>query len=155
MKTNALLTSYRDMILSLNLGTVDGTCSVSKPLYLLAIMEAVQCGVLRENKIVFTNDFIRESFGRLYEQMNNNRKGFVSSFFIRPFFHLNTSPFYHLIWKEEIEAPKNSKTPSARYLRDNLLYAKFDDELWNLLQDAENRDYLRNSIIKRYLIYLN
>ncbi len=39
----------------------------------------------------------------------------------------------------------------GKYLRENLLYAKLDDELWELLQDAESREYLRESIVKRYL----
>lgn len=72
-------------------------------------------------------------------------------FFIRPFFHLSSAPFYHLIWKQESESPKKSTTPSAKYLRENLLYAKLDDELWELLQDAESREYIKQNIIRRYL----
>ena len=151
MIMNALIVTYRDMMLSLHLGAVNGKPSVSKPLYVLAIMEAIECGALKENKINLANDVIRKTFGKMYEQINGNRKGYGSSFFVRPFFHLNSSPFYHLIWKRETETPDNSITPSAKYLRENLLYAKLDDELWELLQDAESREYLRESIVKRYL----
>ena len=59
--------------------------------------------------------------------------------------------FYHLIWRQGLEPPVKTVTPSAKYLRENLLYAKLDDELWDLLQDAENREYLKRSIIERYL----
>ena len=38
-----------------------------------------------------------------------------------------------------------------KYLRENLLYAKFDDELWEILQDAESREYIRRNIITRFL----
>lgn len=75
----------------------------------------------------------------------------IKVFFIRPLFHLSSSPFYHLIWKQGIEPPSMSHTPSAKYLRENLLYAKLDDELWDLLQEAENREYLKRCIIDRYL----
>ena len=44
-----------------------------------------------------------------------------------------------------------SSTPSAKYLREHLQYAKLDDELWKLLQDADNREYFRRNIINRYL----
>ncbi len=151
MITNALLVTYKDMMLSLNLGTVEGRPSVSKPLYILAIIEAIEWDVLKENKIELGNDFIHKRFGQFYEHINDNRKGYDSSFFVRPFFHLNSSSFYHLIWKQEAEVPNNSSTPSAKFLRENLLYAKLDDELWQLLQDEESRAYLKRSIIKRYL----
>ena len=73
------------------------------------------------------------------------------STFLKPFYHLASSPFYHLIWKRDFESPSMSSSPSAKYLRENLLYAKLDDELWELLQDAENRDYIKQNIISRYL----
>lgn len=71
--------------------------------------------------------------------------------FIRPFFHLSSASFYHLIWKQGAEVLKKFTTPSAKYLREHLLYAKLDDELWELLQDAESREYIKQSIIRRYL----
>ena len=114
-------------------------------------MEAVEWGKMEKNQIDIDNDFIRNRFGQLYEQFNNNRKGFESAFFVRPYFHLCSAPFYHLIWQEGVKPPSNSATPSAKYLRENLLYAKLDDELWALLQEAESREYLKRSIIHCYL----
>lgn len=148
---DALSITYADMILSVNTGTIKGSVSVSKPLYILSVINAIESKALTENKIQPTNKFIRDEFGKLYEQVHNNRKGFMVDFFNRPFFHLGSSPFYHLIWKEGVEAPKSANTPSGKYLRENLLYAKLDDELWDLLQDADSREYLKQNIINRYL----
>lgn len=148
---NALLSIYTEMVLSLHTGSVNGNVAVSKPLYITAIIEATERRTLTRNEIMLSNEFIRERFGQLYEQVNGNRKGYELSFFIRPFFHLSSAPFYHLIWKQESESPKKSTTPSAKYLRENLLYAKLDDELWELLQDAESREYIKQNIIRRYL----
>lgn len=64
---------------------------------------------------------------------------------------LNTAPFYHLVWKEENRPPIKGHTPSAKYLQEHLLYAKLDDELWELLQNAEYREFIRKSIITRFL----
>lgn len=147
----ALLSVYAEMMLSLHTGCTNGKGSVSKPLFIMAIIEAVEWGTLSENKITLTNDFIRKRFGQLYEQVYSNRKGYEVSFFVRPFFHLSSASFYHLIWKQGVEQPKKSTTPSAKYLRENLLYAKLDDELWELLQDAESREYIKKNIIRRYL----
>lgn len=148
---NILLTTYLDMILSINIGNRNGQKSVSKPLCLLAIFDAIGNKELLSNKIIFPNEYINKRFGLQYEQTYKNQKGYEVSFFIRPFFHLASSEFYHLIWKKEVVPPSMSATPSAKYLREHLQYAKLDDELWELLQDAENRDYFRRKIINRYL----
>lgn len=148
---NVLLSTYADMVLSVHTGCVNGKIAVSKPLYLIAIMEAIEFQELNENKIDLFNVFVRKRFGQLYEQVNGNKKGYEISFFVRPFFHLDSAMFYHLIWKQGLEPPVKAVTPSAKYLRENLLYAKLDDELWNLLQVADNREYLKRSIIQRYL----
>ena len=115
------------------------------------IIEAIEWDALTENEIKISNEFIRKRFGQLYEQVNGNRKGYEVSFFVRPFFHLSSASFYRLIWKQGVEQSHKASTPSAKYLRENLLYAKLDDELWELLQDAENRDYIKQNIISRYL----
>lgn len=148
---NALLTIYTEMMLSIHTGSINGKVALSKPLYITSIIEAIEWDALTENEIMISNDFIRKRFGQLYEQVNGNRKGYEVSFFVRPFFHLSSASFYHLIWKQGVEQSKMVSTPSAKYLRENLLYAKLDDELWELLQDAENRDYIKQNIISRYL----
>lgn len=66
-------------------------------------------------------------------------------------YHLGSSEYYHLVWKTNSRPPMNTHTPSEKYLRENLMYAKFDDELWGILQDAESREYIRRNIITRFL----
>ena len=139
------------MILSIHTGSIDGKVALSNPLYITSIIEAIEWDALTENEIKISNEFIRKRFGQLYEQVNGNRKGYEVSFFVRPFFHLSSASFYRLIWKQGVEQSNKASTPSAKYLRENLLYAKLDDELWELLQDAENRDYIKQNIIRRYL----
>lgn len=148
---NALLSTYTEMILSIHTGSIDGKVALSKPLYITSIIEAIEWDALTENEIKISNEFIRKRFGQLYEQVNGNRKGYEVSFFVRPFFHLSSASFYRLIWKQGVEQSNKASTPSAKYLRENLLYAKLNDELWELLQDAENRDYIKQNIIRRYL----
>ncbi len=148
-----LLSSYCDMILSVKMGSRQGKTAISKPLLVYSIIEAIGNGQLEENKILFSNVFIQAVFGALYCHHNGiEQKRFLNSqFFIRPFFHLDSSQFYHLIWKDDQRPPMKSNTPSAKYLRENLLYAKLDDDLWNLLQSSENREYIKERIKERYL----
>ena len=148
---NALLSIYTEMMLSIHTGSINGKFALSKPLYITSIIEAIEWDALTENEIMISNEFIRKRFGQLYEQVKNPKKGYEVSFFVRLFFHLSSASFYHLIWKQGVELSKMASTPSAKYLRENLLYAKLDDELWELLQDAENRNYIKQNIISRYL----
>ena len=65
---------------------------------------------------------------------------------------MSSEPFYDLIWQE----PPNEKLlkhPSGKLLKEHLSFAKLDDELWELLQIPENREYLRNCIINQYLSF--
>ena len=146
----ALLVTYTDMILSLVLGNYRGNISLSKPLYLLSLIECVSYGKLCSNKINFDDVYLQQMFISKYEKVYGERTCCLSTF-LKPFYHLASSPFYHLIWKCGSESPSMSYSPSAKYLREHLLYAKLDDELWELLQDAESREYIKDNIIRRYL----
>ncbi len=148
---NLLLATYCDMMLSLDVGQKDGKKAISKPIYLLSLFDMIENGVLGSNCILFDNKHLRKRFGELYSKYNHSSKGFELSFFLRPYYHLGSSEFYHLIWKDDNSRPNNANTPSGKYLREHLQYAQFDDDLWNLLQDAESREYLNRNIIDRYL----
>lgn len=148
-----LLLSYCDMILSVKQGKWQGKTAISKPLLIYSIIEAIGNGQLKENKILFSNVYIQAVFRALYCHYNDveQKRFFNAQFFIRPFYHLRSSVFYHLVWKNEYVPPMKSKTPSAKYLSENLLYAKFDDDLWSLLQDKDNRKYIKERIKERFL----
>lgn len=136
------------MLLSLQLGNYKGIVSLSKPLYVLAIIDFTKA--IDSNRIYIDNLVIEQQFEKLYQRFQD---GFVYTRFayITPFFHLASSEFYHLAWNDRVEPPSMSSTPSAKYLREHLQYAKLDDELWKLLQDVDNREYFRRNIINRYL----
>lgn len=147
---NILLVAYKDMILSITQGHWEGSVSISKPIYMLAILDAIENNILSTNRIELNDVYVRNKFGEFYKQYNGNKKGYLAAFFIRPYYHLNSSDFYYLVWKEEIRPPIKGHTPSAKYLQEHLLYAKLDDDLWELLQNAEYREYIRKSIITRF-----
>lgn len=148
-----ILASYCDMILSVKLGNRNGQISISKPLLIYSIIEAIGNGQLKENEILFSNEFIYTDFMASYCHFNGveHNQTLNLQFYIRPFYHLGSSCFYHLVWKNEHIQPMKSNTPSAKYIRDNLLYAKLDDELWALLQSKENREYIKERIRERFL----
>ena len=66
---NMLLATYCDMILSTKTGNWKGQMSVSKFLYLMSIIEAIEYRYLLDNEISLENVFVRKSLGNY---MNNN-----------------------------------------------------------------------------------
>lgn len=146
-----LLQMYIDQLLSIKNGSKNGKSSLSKPLYLLSIIYCIEQNKLTSNEIHPDDDSIRSQFKQLYKQYRKEFDYRGDSTYYKPLFHLSTSPFYHLIWRDGVTPPNNNTSPSAKFLRDHLLYAKLDDKLWELLQDAESRELIKRSIIQKYL----
>lgn len=142
---------YGEMIASIKRGNHRGIFSNAKPLYLLSIIEYI--GEMSElhrgitNELSLKNVYIKRFYDSNILRSDNNIKASP----ILPYFHLNSEPFYELVWKGTTRPKSNAHTPSEKYLRENLAYAKLDDELWDLLQDEGNREYLKDLIIKTYL----
>lgn len=138
---------YKEMLLAIRRGNGVNGKSNAKPLLLLSIFENISLMRLKQNVIMWNDEHLIGSYEGLHRYFNEI--GHVP--FIVPYYHLCSSEFYHLCWIGENRPPIKGHTPSAKYLRENLLYAKLDDELWELLQDAENREFLKRCIIDRYL----
>lgn len=77
---SALLSIYTEMLLSLHTGSMNGRAALSKPLYIIAIIDSIEWEALTDNEIAMSNELIRKRFGQLYEQVNGNRKGYELSF---------------------------------------------------------------------------
>lgn len=108
---NVLISIYTDMLLSLSQGNYRGNISLSKPIFILSILESINKGDIKDNEITLNNIDLTNIFAGLYNHYNGNINGLKSSSFLNPFFHLATSDFYHLIWKEGVKQPPMSSTP--------------------------------------------
>lgn len=138
---------YNDMLLAIKRGNGVSGKSNAKPILLLSIMECISLNKLRENRIMWDDVALLECYSSFNRYFLEDNKSPMSV----PYYHLGSSPFYHLIWKDQKNRPPiKGKTPSEKYLRENLLYACLDEELWSLLNSAESREYLRRNIILRY-----
>ena len=142
-----VLDMYRQMFASLRRGNVRGAYSNAKPLFLLSIIDYI-------THLDTPNHFIwgDKNFENIYISNFKIYDCSVPTPFWKPFYYMSSEPFYDLIWQE----PPNEKLlkhPSGKLLKEHLSFAKLDDELWDLLQVAENREYLRNCIINQYLSY--
>lgn len=137
------------MLLSLQLGNYRGKKYASKPMFIVAVMDTISMHRSLDNRIFYTDKSLRRNFERIYKYYNHTDK-FYSSTFLLPYYHLGSSPFYHLVWREGVTPPSMANLPSTKFLKDNLLYTKFDDALWGLLKDDNSRNYLRQCLVNEY-----
>lgn len=140
---NYIIDLYRQMFISLKRGNTRGVPSKAKPIFLLSIIDYIpqmECNQFEWN--------VKEwylLYKNLFEKLCTDKE----TPFWKPFYYMSSEPFYTLIWHTEPNE-RSIKYPSGKILKDNLGFAKLDDELWELLQDEENRQYLRECIIKHY-----
>lgn len=142
---NYSLETYRIMLTSVKRGRSKVGYSKAKPLFLITLIDFVP--FCKGNEIHFGDT----TFADFYK---NNQEFFAKDCATPmevPFYHLKSESFYNLVWKNPSVTSIIKHTPSAKFLREHLLYAKLDDDLWELLQDQSNREYLKNAIINQYL----
>lgn len=147
--------TYKTAILRIKRGHNNGVVSNAKPILVLAIIEAIDEGILLGNKINFPNDNLQELYATIYSRNYSTdgiyRANAKSTPFNLPYFHLNAEEFYHIKWKDGVVPPRQAKSPSCTFLAENVDYAYLDDTLWELLQDNEIREEYKEAIITHYL----
>ena len=130
---------YKNMLLSANQKVTNGKANIAKPILLLTIFELIEEGYIIGNKIFF-DQLLISTYKRIFKQYAETITNPEY-----PFYYLRNDGFYY------IKGRTDKRTPSAKYLRDHCEYAYFDNVLWELLQDPESREELRNVIINHYL----
>lgn len=71
--------------------------------------------------------------------------------FVKPYFHLSSSLFYHIKWTKGTKVESYAKTPSGKFLKEKSEYAYLDDSFWELLKGAEYRKEIKQLIVKTFL----
>lgn len=140
---NYVLDMYRQMFDRVKRGYNKGAFCNAKPILLISLIDHVV--FIKENKFRWGNRLLEDIYKTNFSDLDTAK---LTPLW-KPFYYMSSEPFYSLVWEQEPDA-KELARPSGKTLRTYLSYSKFDDELWELLQNAENRDYLRKSIIKTY-----
>ena len=123
----------------------NGHVSNAKTYYLLSILERIDKGLLVDNKIKFDDES-----KKFYETQCLAYKDVVTPF-VKPYFHLSSSLFYHIKWNKGIKVESYAKTPSGKFLKEKSEYAYLDDSFWELLKGAEYRKEIKQLIVKTFL----
>ena len=119
-----------------------------KPLLLLAIIELIERGQIRENKIPLTPD-LAEVFIKYWSKVTDRRPNIAL-----PFFHLKGDGFWHLHPNAGYEKALDvaDRITGISRLREVIAHASFADELFVLLTDAGDREIIRQTLIYVYLL---
>ncbi len=119
-----------------------------KPLLLLAVIELIERGQIRENKIPLSPD-LAETFMRYWSKVTNRKPNIAL-----PFFHLKSDGFWYFhpnAGYEKVLDVTDRITKISR-LREVIAYASLDDDLFVLLTNAGKREIIRQTLIYVYLL---
>ncbi len=119
-----------------------------KPFLLLAVLDLMAQGVIQTNFIEFSADLM-DTFDLYWDEIMGQEK---DSNPVLPFFHLHRDDFWHLV-----PAPGKEQSladiPQIRSigpLRQLVLGATLDEDLFEMLLNKESRDDLRRVLIETY-----
>ncbi len=115
---------------------------------MLAVIDLFGQGSIRSNLIELTLD-LGETFTLYWSRvMPPDQRGNIAL----PFFHLKSDGFWHLVPQPSKEAilAATQKIASVTHLRELVLGAKLDNELFSLLRNEESRNVLRAVLIETY-----
>ena len=141
MRNEYIYDLYRIAFLSVKQKCTGGVPNAAKPVLIIAVIEGIAAGEIKNNQIKF-QDIETRYVSKLKEWQPEKTP------LKYPFYHLEGDGFWHLKWRTA--PPTQRISPSAKYLRDNLDYAFFDNALWDLLQEEEARKGYIDAIIKYF-----
>ena len=142
------LQCYIKIINKIRQAKIQGEVIVAKPVFMLTLIDAIEANVFTSNRFVL-NDWLEERYNSLMSLYTKSTQFEKTAGIKKPFWHLETDGFWHLNYQGE-RLPKE-RTQSKAWLRENVLFAYFDEPLWVLLENQEWRMKLRNFIIEHKL----
>lgn len=138
---------YTDKIMNLRQAKIHGEVIVAKPVLMLALIDGIESGVFTDNRFVL-NEWLEERYLALMKEHTRHSQFSKPADISNPFWHLAADGFWHLQFKD---GAANAASPSKTWLKENVDFATFDDDLWVLLQNQEWRTKLHNHIVEQKL----
>lgn len=144
------LLQYESRFSALNPNRSKGVPSPHKVAMMLAVIDLIEQGILPENRIVFDSILI-DAFTVRFDQLKTDADRNNPHL---PFFHLQSEGFWHIkaIPGKSESWQKLATASSTGVIREHVLYAYLDDELFELLRNHVVRELLKTALIKNLLI---
>ena len=121
-----------------------------KPALVLSLIDLVEQGVVTDNRFQLSNELVARycEYLRIVGGPDDHAKIHY------PFWHLCGDKLwmcYHADGQPLYESGFNaSSSPSVKSIRENMCHASFDPELFNYLQNPDDRELIRHALISRY-----
>lgn len=115
-----------------------------KPILLLSLLGEIDAGRIINNQVYITPELIsafKENFALLVETPHN------ADFYL-PFYHLMGDGFWHI--RTFSGEPMQGALRSFRALQSTVQFGYFDDDVWELLFQANSRTAIRTELLKTY-----
>lgn len=142
------LQEYVEQIENLGMYRRDGEYAPYKPCLLLTIIQLIEQGDIRENKIQLSPNLI-DAFNK-YTAKFPNWDGKIPN----PFYYLKNDGFWYLYPNVNRETQLNERSgripSSIRRLQELIAYAYLDEPLFNFLIQSHEREIIRQAIIDKY-----
>ena len=138
---------YTKRIMSIRQAKIHGEVIMAKPVLLLALIDGVESGEFTANRFAL-NEWLEKRYVALMKQYTKHSQFPNPADISNPFWHLQSDGFWKLHHKIAVA---EGSTPSKRWLKDNVEYASFDEDLWVLLQNEFWRKKLRDYIVEHKL----
>lgn len=144
-----LTKKYIGLFSKLKRATKNGVKAPHKPILLLSILQTIDSGEIRENKIEITPVLVarfKDNWRWLV------RESFFNANFSLPFFHMRSETFWNLktLPGKEIILTNSNSIRSFSQLKDSIDYAYLDELLFNTLVQKESRDILYRFLLEHY-----
>lgn len=117
-----------------------------KPFLLLSILDHIASGRITSNYIEPSFELVQTFLGYMGLMPDLNRQSSMAY----PFYHLESAKFWRLIERPDRKHLPGRTIKTITQLRRFYLGARFDDELFHLLQISTNREILRETLILGY-----
>ena len=139
---------YTKRIMNIRQAKIHGEVIMAKPVLLLAIIDGIDSNIFTSNRFVI-NDWLENRYLMLLSMYAIHSQFEDLTGVEKPFWHLESDEFWHLQY--EGERLSKGYTPSKAWIKENVKYASFDEDLWFLLQNKEWRLKLRDYIVEHKL----
>ena len=140
-------TYYKNILLGIQRGNHCGVFSNAKPYFLLAVISCIDENAITENNIILSEALIKK-YNAIYKHYEPDNDVTPIG---KPYFHLGAEPFYTICYKDGKTVQGYKRTPSLKFLKESIVNVKLDDDLWELLQDADIRHEFSDVIIKHFI----
>lgn len=140
MTTSFTTNYYMSVILAIKCAHVAGKLALAKPALLIATIDAIGKKKFVDNKIFY--DFLKEYYNNICNEFRCKQTPMSY-----PYYFMGSESFWNLKWNC---VPISTKSPTEKMIREKVDYAYLDNDLWNLLQDADSREILKEAILNHF-----